>query len=221
MQKAVESHRPGSGLKEKGGEMGRRALSLVICIIFSCAGNTFAADRDVDARDLKGIHKSHRYLWAVIGGTAAGAGLGVIAPGGTKSAFKGALLGGSLTSAFYLAKNPHAARGSRAWAHVVTNATLGTGILWTLCDCGSGAWAGGLIGGGGTALFQGFGSHNSRIAAAQPDPSSSGTSAQTTAGSQPKNDTSGSASTVDAKTSTRVEHRKTTRKEGTHSGESK
>jgi len=68
--------------------MGRRALSLVICIILSCAGNTFAADRDVSARDLKGVPKSHRYFWAVLGGTAAGAGLGIIAPGGTKSAFK-------------------------------------------------------------------------------------------------------------------------------------
>jgi hypothetical protein len=202
--------------------MGRRALSLVICIIFSCAGNTFAADRDVSARDLKGIPKSHRYLWAVIGGTAAGAGLGIIAPGGTKSAFKGALLGGSLTSAFYLAKNPRAAYGSRGWAHVGTNAALGTGILWTLCNCGSGAWAGGLIGGGGTALYQGFGSHNSRISKfSGPDPSSSGADAQATAGSQPKKDTSSSANTVDAKTSTSVEHRKATRKENANSGGSK
>ena len=203
--------------------MGRRALSLVICIIFSCAGNTFAADRDVSARDLKGVPKSHRYLWAVIGGTAAGAGLGVIAPGGTKSAFKGALLGGSLTSAFYLAKNPRAAYGSRGWAHVATNTALGTGILWTLCNCGSGAGAGALIGGGGTALYQGFGSRHSRIAKfSGPDPSSSGADAQATAGSQPKNDTSGSsANTVDAKTSTRVEHRKATKKESSNSGGSK
>jgi len=201
--------------------MGRRALSLVICIILSCAGNTFAADRDVSARDLKGVPKSHRYFWAVLGGTAAGAGLGIIAPGGTKSAFKGALLGGSITSAFYLAKNPRAAYGSRGWAHVATNTALGTGILWTLCNCGGGAGAGALIGGGGTALYQGFGSHNSRIAKFSGPDSSSGADAQATAGSQPKKDTSGSASTVDTKTSTSVEHRKTTRKESTNSGGSK
>src|SRR5580765_2569432 len=190
--------------------MVRRALSLVICVMFLCAGSTFAADREVDTRDLKGVPKSHRYLWAVIGGTAVGAGLGVIAPGGTKSMFKGALLGGSLTSAFYLAKNPRAAHGSRAWAHVGTNAALGTGILWTLCNCSSGAWAGALVGGGGTAVVQSFGSHNSHIAklsgtATPPDPSPPATSAPTTAGVHPNDDSESHASQTD---STRTESRK-------------
>jgi hypothetical protein len=144
--------------------MGYRVLAITLCITFLLTGSGFAADRDADARDLRGIPKSHRYAWAVVGGTAIGAGLGVIAPGGTKSAFKGALLGGSVTSAFYLAKNPRAARGSRQWAHIVTNTVLGTSLLWTLCNCSGGAWAGGLIGGGGTAVFQAMGTHDRRVA---------------------------------------------------------
>jgi hypothetical protein len=154
--------------------MGRRFLIIVFSISF-LAGNTFAKDPDATAKDLKGVPKSHKYFWAVAGGTLLGAGIGVIAPGGGKSTAKGALIGGSLTSAFYLAKHPRAASGWRGLAHVGTNAALGTGILWAVCDCGDGAWAGGLIGGGGTAFFQAMGSRNRNIskwtgASAQPPP---------------------------------------------------
>jgi len=143
---------------------GLKLFSVLLIVLLLSSGQIFAADRDATAGDLRGIPKSHRYAWAVLGGTAAGAGIGVIAPGGNKSAVKGLLIGGSLTSAFYLAKHPRAAEGKRPFAHLVTNTILGTSVLWTICDCGGGAWAGALIGGGGTALIQAFGTHHSAIA---------------------------------------------------------
>ena len=170
--------------------MGRRLITIILCA--SClATQSFASDRDATAKDLRGVPKGHRYMWAVLGGAALGAGIGVIAPGGTKSAFKGVLLGGSATSAFYLAKHPRAASGHRGLAYVGTNTVLGIGLGWTLCNCGGGAWAGGLVGGGGTAFFQAMGTHNRDVrkwtgASAQPAPpiqpgstaSQAGTSAQ-------------------------------------------
>jgi hypothetical protein len=141
-----------------------KLLSVFLILFLLSSGQVFAADRDATTGDLRGIPKSHRYAWAVLGGTAVGAGIGVIAPGGNKSAVKGLLIGGSLTSAFWLAKHPRAAEGKRPFAHIVTNTILGTSVLWTLCDCGGGAWAGALIGGGGTALIQAFGTHHSAIA---------------------------------------------------------
>lgn len=144
--------------------MSRRFVACVLCIAFVFGSSSFGEDHDPSPRDLKGVSKSHRYIWAIVGGTALGAGIGVIAPGGGKSVAKGALLGGSITSAVYLAKNRRAADGWRDWAHIGTNTALGTGILWTLCDCGAGAWSGALIGGGGTAIFQALGSRNSHIA---------------------------------------------------------
>jgi len=155
-----------------------RMLVIILCFTSLLAGTGLAEDRDISARDLKGVPKSHRYLWAMVGGAGVGAGIGIIAPGGTKSAIKGALLGGSLTSAIYLAKKPRAADGWRDWAHVGTNAALGTGILWTLCNCHEGAWAGGLIGGGGTAVYQALGSHDHRIATLTGSNPQSGTGSQ-------------------------------------------
>src|SRR5215475_15581086 len=149
-------------LGEKMGP-GLKLFSALLILLLS-SGQIFAADRDATAGDLRGIPKSHRYAWAVLGGTAAGAGIGVIAPGGNKSAVKGLLIGGSLTSAFWLAKHPRAAEGKRPFAHIVTNTILGTSVLWTICYCGEGAWAGALLGGGGTALIQAFGTHHSAIA---------------------------------------------------------
>jgi len=141
----------------------RRVAIFVVCIVVLFIQGSFAQDRDVSSRDLKGIPKSHRYFWAVVGGTAVGAGLGIIAPGGSQSAVKGALIGGSATSAFYLAKRPRAvAEGRRDLAHIVTNAALGAGILWTACDCDEGAWAGAFLGGGGTAVYRALKPRSSR-----------------------------------------------------------
>lgn len=144
--------------------MRQRVFAILTCIAFLFSSSSFAQDRDVTSRDLKGVPKGHRYFWAIAGGTAVGMGIGVIAPGGSKSAFKGALIGGSAASAFYLIKNPRAAAGERDWAHVITNTLLFTGVFWTVCNCSAGAWSGALIGGGGTAVIQAFGTHNRTMA---------------------------------------------------------
>ena len=145
--------------------MHRRIIAILTCLTFLSSSPGFAQDRDATSSDLSGIHKSSKkYFWAVAGGTAVGLGLGIIAPGGGKSAFKGALIGGSATSAFYLIKDPHAAGEHRAFAHLVTNTLLGTGIFWTVCNCSTGAWSGAFIGGGGTAIIQAFGTHNRSLA---------------------------------------------------------
>jgi len=139
-------------------------LLQIAFVSLSLVATTFCQEREVTSRDLNGVPKSHKYAWAVLGGTAVGIGIGVIAPGGNKSAVKGALIGGSLTSFFYLHKNPRAAYGNRGLAHLITNTALGTGVLWTICNCGTGAWAGAFLGAGGTALAEAFGSRRSPIA---------------------------------------------------------
>lgn len=161
----------------------RRVLIILLSLLLG--GIAFAQERDVTDRDMSGIRRSHKYAWAIVGGTVLGTGIGVLAPGGSKSAVKGALIGGSLTSAFYLAKNPRAARGKRDFAHVVTNTVLGTGVLWTICDCKTGAWSGALIGGGGTAIIQSFKTGRSKIASIPnpPDQPTGGTLATTGTGS--------------------------------------
>jgi hypothetical protein len=113
------------------------------------------ANRDVDASDLKGITKKHHYWWAMGGGAAIGAGIGALLPPGSgKSATKGMLIGGSAASFFWLAGHRDAAEGWRPLAWIATNTILATGLGWTFCNCGTGAWTGALIGGGFTALVQ-------------------------------------------------------------------
>lgn len=162
--------------KQKQQRMGRRVLAavcvmLVLGTLPGLAGDRgpknndsssndnnstgAGASRDVDTRDLKGITKKHRYWWAMAGGAALGAGIGALLPPGSgKSATKGMLLGGSLTSFFYLAGHKEAADGYRPLAYIATNTVLGTGIGWSVCNCGTGAWTGALIGGGFTAIVQ-------------------------------------------------------------------
>ena len=136
---------------------------LIVCLcLFAMEG--FAADPEVSPRDLQGIPKRHKYLTAIVAGTAIGAGLGILAPGGNKSLAKGALIGGSGASALYLWTHRGAAGGWTPWAHIGTNALLGTGVGWTMCDCNSGAGIGALLGGGGTAAIQAFGTRDPNVA---------------------------------------------------------
>jgi hypothetical protein len=114
-----------------------------------------SANRDVTTADLKGITRKHRYIWAVAGGAAVGAGIGALLPPGSgKSAVKGMLIGGSAASFFYLPGHKEAADGFRPLAWIATNTVLGGGIGWTLCNCGLGFGVGALIGGGITAITQ-------------------------------------------------------------------
>jgi hypothetical protein len=134
--------------------MKSKCLLLVWLLLFTVA-QAFAGDPGPS--DLKGIPKKNRYVWAIVGGTAVGAGIGWLAPGGNKSIAKGLLIGGSGASFLYLNAHKQAVSPSwKPWAHIITNTTLGTGIGWTVCNCGSGAGIGALIGGGGTIAIQGF-----------------------------------------------------------------
>src|SRR5262245_58502154 len=96
--------------------------------------NTTSATRDVDVNDVQGIPKRHRYLWAVGGGAALGAGIGVLLSQTTASAFKGVFIGGGAASAIYLARNRNEPAGWRNWALVGTNGLLLGGIGWTVCN---------------------------------------------------------------------------------------
>jgi hypothetical protein len=146
----MQRHTPTNPTSEVKKNMSRRILAVLLCVsLLGLPG--LAADRDTSRNDLRGIPHGHKHLWAVIGGTAVGAGLGAI--GGTSGFFKGGLIGGSAASLFYLAGHRHE---EGPWSYVITNAALVAGIGWAVCDCGGGFGAGALIGGGGTALFQSF-----------------------------------------------------------------
>lgn len=128
---------------------------MLVALLLVYVAQAFAGDPG--PRDLKGIPKKHRYIWAIAGGVAIGAGIGWLAPGGNKSIAKGILIGGSGASFLYLTSHPRVVSNAwRPWAHVITNTALGTGIGWTACNCNNGAGIGALIGGGGTVVIQGF-----------------------------------------------------------------
>ncbi|HEX2329435.1 MAG TPA: hypothetical protein VHN74_11990 [Candidatus Angelobacter sp.] len=140
-------------------------IQIAVATVLLLVGVAQSQNRDATSRDLRGVPHSHKYFWSVFGGTVLGTGIGIIAPGGNTSAVKGAILGGSITSAFYLASHRRAAGNYRPWAHIATNAAIVGGGLWTICDCGSWGWAGALIGGGGTAVLQSFGRGNRHLTA--------------------------------------------------------
>jgi hypothetical protein len=140
---------------------GRKLLGLLLTaalVIFTMVP-AFAADRDMTGQDLHGIPKmrAHRYIFSVLGGAAVGAGIGWLLPGGNASVAKGMLVGGGAMSTFYLMSHRNAAAGWRDWAFIGSNTALGTGIGWTLCGCRTGAFAGMLFGGGGTAAWRAMG----------------------------------------------------------------
>ena len=141
----------------------RKLLMLIVCLcLFAVEG--LAADPEVSPRDLQGIPKRHKYLTAIVAGSAIGAGLGILAPGGNKSMVKGLLIGGSGASGLYLWTHHNAAGAWTPWAHIGTNTVLGTGLGWTICGCKSGAGIGALLGGGGTAAIQAFGTRDPGVA---------------------------------------------------------
>ncbi len=134
---------------------GKRFLSLALCLgmLLLVSAPLFAADRDVNTSDLKGISpKRHKYIFSVIGGVAIGAGIGALL-GGAPSVTKGMLIGGGATSAWYLHSHPNAGGEMHNWAHIASYTALGSGLGWTLCKCGDGSMWGALMGGGASALW--------------------------------------------------------------------
>jgi hypothetical protein len=130
-------------------------IVLALCFLAIVAVPGFSEDRTIDPkRDLKGISpKRHRYIFSVLGGAAAGAGLGAILGSGNDLT-KGALLGGGAVSSLYLSSHRKAGNGYRDWAYIASHTALGTGVGWTICGCDDGAVAGALIGGGATAAWR-------------------------------------------------------------------
>ena len=113
-----------------------------------------AVARDMNSQDLSGISpQNHKYIFPVLGGAAAGSGLGFLLGGGPKTA-KLAMIGGGGVSTWYLNTHKNALGKYHDWAHIGSNTFLGMGIGWTICDCDNGLIAGALLGGGGTAAWE-------------------------------------------------------------------
>lgn len=130
------------------------ALLLCVGLLVFLTVPAMAADPEVTKKDLKGISpQHHRYLFSVIGGAAAGAGVGYLLGHGVDMG-KGIMIGGGGMSALYLHTHRHDdLNGWRNWAYVASYSTFGGGMGWTLCGCDTGLVSGLLIGGGATAAW--------------------------------------------------------------------
>lgn len=134
--------------------MHRKLWIFALCFAFLFSLSAVAQGRDVNKRDLRGISpKHHKYIFTVLGGAAAGAGLGFILPG-EKTPLKLMLMGGGAGSTWYLYNHPRALDGYHDWAMIGGNTALGWGIGWLGCNCRDGAYAGMLLGGGVTAVWE-------------------------------------------------------------------
>jgi hypothetical protein len=130
-----------------------------LCILIICFGllgalGAAAQTRDPDRRDLSGISpKKHKYIFTVLGGAAAGAGLGFVLPG-EKTPLKLMLMGSGAASTWYLHFHRNALGSFHDMAMIGGNTALGWGIGWLGCNCRDGAYAGSLLGGGLTAGYE-------------------------------------------------------------------
>ena len=132
----------------------RKFWILAICLSLLVMAGSTAFARDMNNEDLSGISpQHHKYIFSVLGGAAAGAGLGFILGGGAKTA-KLAMIGGGGMSTWYLHTHPTALGSFHNWGMIGSNTFLGMGIGWTICDCDNGLIAGALLGGGGTAAWE-------------------------------------------------------------------
>ena len=124
-------------------------IVLCICLLISASIPVAAADPDITKKDLKGISpQRHKYLFAVVGGAAIGAGIGVLVGSGNDIT-KGILIGGGGMSAIYLHSHRRdTLNGWRNWAYIGSYTALGGGLGWTLCGCNDGLVSGLLLGGG-------------------------------------------------------------------------
>jgi hypothetical protein len=134
---------------------GKKSIGLLICLLLVfMSASAIAADRPIDKQDLKGITaKRHNWAFATAGGAAIGAGIGALV-GGHTEVFKGILMGGGGGSAAWLHSHRSSMGGWRPLLLLGSHTALGTGIGWTICGCNDGAFAGAMIGGGASAIWQ-------------------------------------------------------------------
>jgi hypothetical protein len=134
---------------------GKKTIGLLLCLLFVIFSvSAYAADRPIDKQDLKGINaRRHNWAFATAGGAAIGAGVGALV-GGHTEVFKGILMGGGGGSAAWLHTHRSAMGGWRPLLLLGSHTALGTGIGWTICGCNDGAFAGAMIGGGASAIWQ-------------------------------------------------------------------
>jgi hypothetical protein len=134
---------------------GKKSIGLLICLLFVfMTASATAADRPIDKQDLKGINaKRHNWAFATAGGAAIGAGVGALF-GGSGDVAKGILIGGGGGSAAWLHAHRNTMGGWRPLLLLGSHTALGTGIGWTICGCNDGAFAGAMIGGGASAIWQ-------------------------------------------------------------------
>jgi hypothetical protein len=132
----------------------KKLWMLVLCLGLLLPLMSVAQSRDVDRRDLRGISpQHHKYILSVLGGAAAGAGLGYILPG-EKTPLKLALIGGGGASTWFLHTHRATLGPVHDWAMIGSNTALGSGIGWLGCNCHDGLIGGALIGGGVTATWE-------------------------------------------------------------------
>src|SRR6185312_4666167 len=134
--------------------MHRKFWISAICFALFFSVTAFAQGREPNKRDLRGISPhNHKYIFTVLGGAAAGAGLGFILPG-EKTPLKLMLMGSGAGSTWYLYNHPRSLGPYHDWAMIGGNTALGWGIGWLGCNCRDGAYAGMLLGGGVTAAWE-------------------------------------------------------------------
>jgi hypothetical protein len=132
----------------------KKTCILVLCFGLLATLGAAAQTRDPDSRDLNGISpKNHKYIYTVLAGAAAGAGLGFVLPG-DKTPLKLMLMGSGAGSTWYLHFHRNALGSFHDMAMIGGNTALGWGIGWLGCNCRDGAYAGSLLGGGLTAGYE-------------------------------------------------------------------
>jgi hypothetical protein len=132
----------------------RKFWILFFCLVLLLPLASAAQSRQPDKRDLRGINPHrYKYVFSVLGGAAAGAGLGYILPG-EKTPLKLALIGGGGVSTWFLTTHRSTLGPFHDWAMIGSNTALGSGIGWLGCNCHDGLIGGALIGGGATAVWE-------------------------------------------------------------------
>ncbi len=138
---------------------GKKLWGIILCImlVFALMSPALAQEKrgfPITKNDLRHLNPArHPYFFSVLGGGAIGAAAGELLGSGN-DVVKGLLIGSGGASAAYLHTHPHSRSSYRPVEYLASDTALGTGIGWTICGCTDGAWGGGLIGFGASAIGQ-------------------------------------------------------------------